>query len=368
MQAKRGKGKYRFLFISTQLENGGAQVKGVTLAAELRRRGHDAQVWFLYRKRLAFGANEQDQCLLARRPLSVGDFVTVLVRLNRLIRGQRPDVVIGLAHYASPLSCAIAWLQGVPTRLATQCGLIGAFPRPAAWLDWLAGMVGAYTANISASEAVQAAFARFPAGYRRRLRVIQDGIQLSTSSLDWRAARHQFSLPEDVPLLVHMGRLTKSKNQSHLFDVLERLPAVHLAILGEGELRSELQKIVDGKGLYARVHMLGEINHERVPDFLRCGDVFVFPSLYEGFGLAVIEAMHVGLPVVASNVQPLSDLIGGAGVLLPPSNADAWANGILELLADVGRRSELGRRGKARAAKFSIEVMADEYEAIVRGP
>ena len=358
--------KCKFLFVSTQLEAGGAQVKGVNLAAELRRRGHDAHVWFLYRKRCAFGADEQNRCLLPRQPRSPADVVSILARLSRLIREQRPDVVVGLAHYASPLSCGFARLHGVPARMATQCDRFETFPRLAAWLDWLAGIAGAYTSNIAASDAVRESFARFPKAYRCRLSVIYDGIQLRSSALDQRAARDLFSLPQEVPLLVNVGRLAVQKNQMHLIRVLQGLPRTHLAILGEGELRSELQTAIASMDLAGRVHLLGEIDPARVPDFLRCGDLFVFPSLHEGFGLAAVEAMQLGLPVVSSNVSPLSDLIGAAGILLPVSDVATWTNSIFELLADSDRRRELGQRAQARAACFSVELMADRYEALGR--
>jgi UDP-N-acetylglucosamine:LPS N-acetylglucosamine transferase len=174
----------RYLFISTQLELGGAQVKAVNVAARLRQRGHHAEVWFLYRKRSAFSEVEQANCLLDRKPVSIVEYLILVRRLNQLVRKVRPDIIVGLAHYASPLACAAGWLNGVPTRVATQCGQLNAFPRLASCLDFAAGTAGFYSHNFAASEGVREGFARFPERYRRRMKVVCDGIDLRDSNLD----------------------------------------------------------------------------------------------------------------------------------------------------------------------------------------
>jgi glycosyltransferase involved in cell wall biosynthesis len=359
----------KYLFIATQLELGGAQVKAVNVAARLRQRGHDAEVWFLYRKRDAFSEFEQSRCLLDRRPTSIAEYLTLIHRLNRLVRKVRPDIIVGFAYYASPLACSFGWLNGVRTRVATQCGQLNAFPRFAWYLDFAAGSSGLYSRNFAASEGVRESFARFPARYRRRMEVVYDGVDLRGSNLEQRQARRLFSLPGDAPLLVNLGRLSREKNQEYVINLLQCLPDVHLAIAGEGGLRQRIRQIIISRGLERRVHLLGEITPERVPDFLRAGDIFVFPSLHEGFGLAAVEAMHLSLPVVSSTVAPLPEVIGTAGIQLPLSDPRAWIDTIAALLVDARRRQEIGVSAKARAACFSLDAITDAYETIgIAGP
>jgi glycosyltransferase involved in cell wall biosynthesis len=354
----------RYLFISTQLELGGAQVKAVNIAARLRQRGHYAEVWFLYRKRSAFSEVEQAHCLLNHKPVSIFEYLNLVRRLNRLVRKVRPDIIVGLAHYASPLACAAGWLNGVPSRVATQCGQLNAFPRLATWLDFAAGTGGFYSRNFAASEGVREGFARFPERYRRRMKVVYDGIDLRDSNLDQHQARQLFSLPGDAPLLVNVGRLSPVKNQAYVIELLQQLPGVHLAIVGAGELEQHIREMIISRGLDGRVHLLGEIPPERVPDFLRAGDVFVFPSLNEGFGLAAVEAMYLSLPVVSSAVAPLPEVIGTAGIQLSLSDPEAWVGTITDLLADPPRRQRMGFRAKARAARLSLDSTTEAYEAL----
>jgi glycosyltransferase involved in cell wall biosynthesis len=225
-------------------------------------------------------------------------------------------------------------------------------------------MAGFYSRNIAASKGVEEGFDRFPKRYRRRMEVVYDGAELRCSNLDQRQARQLFSLPADVPLLVNVGRLSPEKNQIYVVELLRCLPGVHLAIAGAGELEQQIRQIIISGRLDCRVHLLGEIRPESVPDFLRAGDIFVFPSLNEGFGLAAVEAMYLSLPVVSSTAAPLPEVIGMAGIQLSLSDRKAWVDTLTELLSDPSRRREMGIRAKERAACFSLDSITDAYEAL----
>src|ERR671937_1976261 len=142
--------------------------------------------------------------------------------------------------------------------------------------------------------------------------------------------------------------------------VREREPAAELVVLGEGPDRGRLEALA--KGLHVPVHLLG-----RVPDvgaWLRRAELLVHPVRWEGFGLAVLEAMLAGLPVVASRVSSLPELVvdGETGVLVPPDDPDALTAGIETALA---ARDRLGAAGRRRAQEtFSVARMADATHAV----
>jgi glycosyltransferase involved in cell wall biosynthesis len=169
-------------------------------------------------------------------------------------------------------------------------------------------------------------------------------------------------VPDGARVLLAVSRLTHQKG----IDVAIRaLPALAddtvLVVLGEGPERAALQRLARELGLEQRVFLLG-----RVPDvaaWLRRASVFVHPARWEGFGLAVLEAMLARLPVVASDVSSLPELVseGQTGILVPPDDAGALAHAITRALEE----SQLGARGLERArAEFSVARMTDSTAAL----
>jgi glycosyltransferase involved in cell wall biosynthesis len=172
--------------------------------------------------------------------------------------------------------------------------------------------------------------------------------------------------PDDVPesarVLLAVARLTDQKGIDVAIRALAELPDdTVLVVLGEGPERATLLRLARDLGLESRVFLLG-----RVPDvaaWLGRATVLVHPARWEGFGLGVLEAMLAGLPVVATNVSALPELIvdGETGVLVEPDDAAALARGIARALD----RPELGAGGLERArSEFSVGRMADRTAAL----
>ena len=169
-------------------------------------------------------------------------------------------------------------------------------------------------------------------------------------------------VPQDARVLLAVSRLTQQKGVDVAIRALAELPTdTVLVVLGEGPERDELERLARGLGVEQRVVLPG-----RVPDvaaWLQRARVFVHPARWEGFGLGVLEAMLAGLPVVASNVSSLPELVadGETGLLVPPDDAAALARGIVDAL----ERPELGAAGVARARhEFSVARMADRTAAL----
>jgi glycosyltransferase involved in cell wall biosynthesis len=108
-----------------------------------------------------------------------------------------------------------------------------------------------------------------------------------------------------------------------------------------------------------------------VARYLREADIVAIPSRWEGFGLQAVEAMASGVPVVASDIPPLREVLGDAALFVPPDDVGAWRSALVELAPDRARRALLRERGLARAPAFAIERMVERYtglyEEIVRG-
>jgi glycosyltransferase involved in cell wall biosynthesis len=187
--------------------------------------------------------------------------------------------------------------------------------------------------------------------------------------------RRRYDLPERFVLF--LGAMEPRKNLLRLLDAWAALkPAIRretwLVVAGaDGWLNDGVRARVDALGLEDRVRFTGYIEAGDVAALYSLATVFAYPSLWEGFGLPVLEAMACGTPVLTSDVSSLPEVAGDAAVLVSPTDVNAIADGLTRLLDDAALRSDLAARGLRRAAAFSWERCAREtlavYRAVARG-
>jgi glycosyltransferase involved in cell wall biosynthesis len=210
------------------------------------------------------------------------------------------------------------------------------------------------------SQATATALADWVPEVANRIQVVSNGIVVERFSQAAAAERQDvLGTTNQVPLLVSVARLEPDKDHATLLRALARVPQAHLALVGDGELRPRLQAQARSLGIAGRVHFLGR--RPDVPQLLKMSDVFVHSTHSDGFCLAALEAMAAGIPVIATSVPGLAEVVGNAGVLLPPGDDAALAVAISSLLASEGRRKELAAAGVARARQFAIESTAEAY-------
>ncbi len=171
--------------------------------------------------------------------------------------------------------------------------------------------------------------------------------------------RGELHLARDAVLLVIVGTLEERKGHDTVLDAIVRLPArVHLLVVGEGELRPALERAVAELGIGGRVHLLGR--RDDVTAILRNADIMVHPSRMDATPYVIVEALATGLPVVASNVYGIPELIedGVSGFLVPPNDGAALARAVTRLVEDPGMR---GRLGSAARARFESHFTIDDH-------
>jgi glycosyltransferase involved in cell wall biosynthesis len=169
--------------------------------------------------------------------------------------------------------------------------------------------------------------------------------------------------------LVFLGRLHRQKNPLILPEILERLAPLRpsLGIIGSGEFEPKLRAQIQASGLLGQVTFLGERSHLEAMRLLSRARIMVLPSRWEGLPVSVLEAMHRGIAVVASDVPGTDELVveGETGFLVPPADAAAYADRIDRLLSDEGARRRMGARALERArAVFSLESQLDSHMAL----
>ena len=170
---------------------------------------------------------------------------------------------------------------------------------------------------------------------------------------------------------VAVGRLVPQKGFDTLIDAFARSahgrPEWHLTILGEGEERVSLERSVREAGLASRIHLVGTV--EEPMQIIPHADLFIMSSRYEGFGLALVEAMAAGLPVVSfacPSGPPAIIHDGVDGVLVPAGDTQALADAIAELMDDPALRQRLGNAASASARRYLPEAIAALWEALLR--
>lgn len=211
---------------------------------------------------------------------------------------------------------------------------------------------------------------------RDRIRVTYEGVEPAFRPLDREAsaalARDKYGLPDGY--LLSLGTREPGKNRMTLFRALTFLREdghdIHLAVVGQtGWKVDEEQGLLVELGLQDRVHFTGYVPQADLPALYNGATAFVFPSLYEGFGLPVLEAMACGVPVITSNVSALPEVAGGAALLVDPHDAEAIARAIARVIDEPALARLLARAGIERAAEFTWERCAaatlDAYREVL---
>ncbi|MCA2001024.1 MAG: glycosyltransferase family 4 protein [Chloroflexi bacterium] len=368
------------LFLGTQMAVGGAQKVLLDQAGWFHARGHRVTAAFFYDRD---SLREKWQAEFPFPILCLSGFhkgrgilqngfsiLGGLARLWILLRRERFDVVETFTHDSNTLALPLAWVAGVPVRIASHHGIVAGI-RP--WRE----KIHAWLVNRGAAQRIVAVSALT----RRKLLeegiaaekiiVIPNGIApVEVEGVDKTEVRKKAGIGADDPFLLAVGRLVPSKAHRVLIDamplVLERFPSAKAGVCGNGPLRGELEEQIRTLGLEDSVRLLGHSEH--VAQFLASADVFVMPSLWEGLPIALLEAMSAGLPVAATRVEGVEEVVeeGRHGFLAPPGDKDALAEALLRLLQDPAARRRMGEAAREKVLeKYTAERMCRAYLSLM---
>lgn len=197
------------------------------------------------------------------------------------------------------------------------------------------------------------------------------GIYLSrfeNIQVDRNAKRRQIGVPEDAFLLLSVGELNENKNHQIIIKALARLnrPNVHYAVAGLGDQHDPLRKLAGELGVSEQVHLLGY--RRDIPELNHAADVFCFPSRREGLGVAAIEAMACGLPILTANVHGINDysIDSVTGYKCGPDSSERFADRILRLMDDPNR-GMMGRHNEQAALMYDINKVCAALKSIYEG-
>lgn len=182
--------------------------------------------------------------------------------------------------------------------------------------------------------------------------------------------RRRLNIGEDAILVGTAARLIPSKGIDYFLDaipkVLRHIKNIHFVVIGSGPYEQELKKKAERLHVQGNITFLGYVNN--VMDYINAVDIFVLPSLSEGFGISVLEAMAAGKAVIASNVGGIPEIVNhdDNGYLVPPGDASELALAIAYLAANPQVRGDYGRRGcRDVRERFSVDKMVDRTADIL---
>lgn len=224
-----------------------------------------------------------------------------------------------------------------------------------------------YTKIICISEGVRRGLIEWQPWISERTVVVHNGVDVKRMSVAEPALRemlHPGTGPGDR-LLVMVASFSGKKDHATVIRALSLLPGrFRLLLPGEGPTKESMMNLTEELGLGNRVSFPG--NSRDIPGILRACDYAVQSSRWEGFGLAAVEAMAAGIPLLASRVEGLSEVVGDAGVLFEPGNHQVLADAILDLERHPLSKEEFRARGLARANEFRMENMVEKLISVYK--
>jgi glycosyltransferase involved in cell wall biosynthesis len=294
-----------------------------------------------------------------------------LIRMAWFIRRQKIDVVHAHDLWGNLMAVPAAWLARAPVIISSQRNLATLWwytPRRKKIIRRVHLLATFVIANSDASRRLLIEEFWIPS---ERVRVLHNGVDFERIATVHGNRRELFpGLASNAKLIINVANMNSNvKGQSVLIeaamDVCTALPESKFVLVGDGPLRAQFEEQVRKLGIWDHFLFLGR--RRDVPEILSCGDLFVFPSFAEGLPNAVLEAAAAGLPIVATTVGGIPEIIehGVAGLLVPPKNPQALCAALLQLLKDPPFAATLARTGKERvSSQFCFDTAVARLEAL----
>jgi len=301
--------------------------------------------------------------------------IKAFFKLMSIFRSERPHIVHTHTSKAGILGRWAAFLAKVPVIVHTPHGHVfwGYFNK---WKTSVFVFLERLTAHITdriitLTEQEKKDHLRFAIAPDVKFAIIHSGVDLikfSHTKVAPSEMRKQLGISEKTFVVGTVGRLTPVKGHKYLIEAAAKVvlqkPDTLFVFLGDGEMLTELAEMASSIGIKDHVKFLGW--RPDVADVMATFDIFVLPSLNEGMGKVLVEAMAMGKPIIASDVGGITNLVisGENGFLVPPADPEAIAERIKILFSNNTNRNEMGRMGKSIADNFSADSMIKKLDRL----
>ena len=360
----------KLLFLVVGLGVGGTESHVLELASRIDRKRFDVVVVSLKPE----GALVPELRARGVRVISLNGTgkldVRVLFRLREILRVEEPDIVQAFLFWAN---VAARLMRHVERKMC----VVSAYHDQVAQEGWFIRFLDRLTMKwtnrmVCCSHAVRRSVQSRIGGREEQFIMIPFGVEIHRFRKAVAVSRYDLGLEECIPVIGTVCRLVEpKKGLRFLLEAVAQMgkaaarPVCQVLIVGEGPAEEQLRVLAEELGIASRVIFAGV--RRDIPQLLPVLDAFVLPSLYEGFGIAILEAMAAGLPVVATTVGGIPEFVtdGMTGRLVEPGNAEALADAIQAVLANPEQARQMGLRGQRHVQEhFDVGAVVRQHEAV----
>lgn len=355
------------IFISTRHGTGGAEMNSHLLASELKSEDLTTEAWHLMHS----SDMEQQQNFPVRvfwKKESKNPFILIyiLIKIIILIRKSKPDCIIGFQPLANIFGSIACFFSSKSRFIATQRNPSTSQSPLIKEIEKAIGATKLYAANIAVSNSTAESYKSYPTNYKNKIQVIHNGVpplqMVSCGKLESRAT---LNLPKDDFLLGSIGRLAPQKNQAFLINLMQIVGKGRLVLAGSGPDEEALKDLAKKLNVADKIKFLGNLTGKDIAHFYNAVDVFLLPSIYEGFGRTLVEAMQFSLPIIANKIDITEEVVCDAGILLE-LNPELWSMAISDLCMNTDKKDIYSYKSARRANHFTLTSMTSNYLSTIK--
>jgi glycosyltransferase involved in cell wall biosynthesis len=380
MDASNFMPSFSIVLLGTQMAVGGAQKLLLEQALWFQSQGHKVTVLFFYdrdnlhekwAKTYPFDIQNLEAFDKKAGGLrSLPKLLGGLLKLWQILNRGKFDAIITFTHDSNLLGIPLAWLAGIRARVGTHLGEIRGMSK---WRENLHTFLvnrGIIQTLVASSARTRNNAVEVGVDPERIVTIHNAIMPFDVSGIDREFVREKLGLKKDDIFFIAVGRLVYEKGHEFLVEAMSAVtkesPHAIAGICGAGPLHDQLQAQIQRLGLQEKVKLLGQ--WDAIPELLAASDVFVLPSRWEGLPMALLEGMMAGLPVIATRVEGVDEVVqpGEHGLLVPLESPSELAQAILQLLRSPQNCQRMGRAARERVlGSYTTERMCEAYLRVI---
>ncbi len=358
--------RLNLLFINTITWYGGGEVWLINAMKEFIRRGHNVTLICRPRAKILHYAEQNNIDAMTIKMRGDVDPFTI-IKMAGILRRKKIDIILTNLEKELRISGIAALFAGVKAVISRK-GVDLPIKNRLQYRFTYNKLASVIVANSQATK--KTVLKNAPWLNQDKISVIYNGCDPELFSKEnTKDLRDELGIPQQFPLIGFVGRLNVQKGIVYILEafeqVFEKIPSAQLLMVGTGDLKEEIETTAKEKGFSRNIHLIGF--RDDIPNVMRTIDLLILPSVWEGFGIVLIEAMAAEKPCVTTNISSMPEIVidGQTGIVVPSKDANKLADAIINLILNPSLAKKMGGEGKKVVqAKFTLQKMISRYEQL----